>query len=375
MDTTNPDSSRMKKSQSCARFGKLIFLLSFITLIANQSIAQKSKGVEIDSLATELFETGQIYGGILVAEGDKILYNKAFGMADKEAKKPNTDNSLFPINSMTKSFTAVLILQLYEEGLIKLNDPISLYVSDFKHPKVNQITIHDLLSHRSGVQDYFLVQLNGKMDFDISMNEMLNKIGKMELEFEPGTAFSYNNTGYVLLAKMAQNLRKLSFKDALKKYIFDPLEMTRTIYSPTDELPDAVKLYDQNGEPAQTNRYFIGDAGIFSTTKDLHKFLLAINSEKLLSKTTWQLALTPHSLPKDARREFPAHFSPYGYGFGLTEWPYKKTESRLTANHGGTGFGSSSYMTRFMNSDRVIIFWNNQYNAPFQPVIFETVAK
>ena len=375
METINFNIRGMRKNESYFKFGKLFFVLSLILFFTNQSVAQKNKVEEIDSVAKELFDAGKIYGGIFVAEGDKILYNKAFGMADMEAEKLNTDNSLFPINSMTKSFTAVLVLQLYEEGLIKLSDPISLYVSDFKHPKVNQITIHDLLSHRSGLQDYFLVQLNGKMDFDISMNDMLNIIGKMELEFEPGTAFSYNNTGYVLLAKMVQNLRKLSFKDALKKYILDPLEMTSSTYSSTDKLPGAVKLYDQNGELAQTNSYFIGDAGIFSTTKDLHKFLLAINSDKLLSKATWELALTPHSLPKEAKREFPANFSPYGYGFGLTEWPYKKMENRLTANHGGTGFGSSSYMARFIDSDRVIIFWNNQYKAPVQPVIFETVAK
>lgn len=375
MDIIYLNSISIRKNHSYSQLGKLIFGLAIIIFFSNQSIAQKNRVEEIDSVATDLFKNGQIYGGILVAEGDKIVYNKAFGMADKEKKIPNSNNSIFPINSITKSFTAVLILQMYEEGLIKLNDPISLYVQDFNHPKVNQITIHDLLSHRSGLQDYFLVQLNGKMDFDISMDDMLDKIAKMTLEFEPGTAFSYNNTGYVLLAKMVQNLRKLSFKAALEKYIFEPIEMTNTTYSSTDKLLDAVELYDQNGELAQTNKYFIGDAGIFSTTKDLHKFLLTINSDKLLSKTTWKLALTPHSLPKEAKREFPAHFSPYGYGFGLTEWPYNKTEKRLTANHGGTGFGSSSYMARFIESDRVIIFWNNQYTLPFQPVIFETVAK
>jgi CubicO group peptidase (beta-lactamase class C family) len=375
MNSINLNSSSIRKSKSYIKFGKSIFVLLFIMFFTNQSIAQKNKAEKIDSVVTELFKTGQIYGGILVAEGDEIIYNKAFGMADKDNKIPNTDNSIFPINSMTKSFTAVLTLQMYEEGLIKLNDPISLYVPDFKHPKANQISIHDLLSHRSGLQDYFLVQLKEKMDFDISMDDMLNEIGKMELEFEPGTAFSYNNTGYVLLAIMVQNLRKLSFKDALEKYVFEPTEMTNTTYKSTEKLPDAVKLYDQNGETAQTNRYFIGDAGIFSTTKDLHRFLLTINSDKLLSKSTWKLALTPHSLPKEAKREFPAHFSPYGYGFGLTERPYKKTESRLTANHGGTGFGSSSYMTRFIDSDRIIIFWNNQFKSPVQPEIFEIMAK
>ncbi len=372
MDTSNQNSSRLKTSPFYIKFGKLIFVLSFFT---NQSIAQTSIAEEIDSVATELFETGKIYGGVLVAEGNKIIYNKAFGLSDKDTKILNSDNSLFPINSMTKSFTAVLILQLYEEGLIKLNDPVSLYVPNFKHPKVDKITIHDILSHRSGLQDYFLVQLNGKMDFDISMNEMLDKIEKMELEFEPGTAFSYNNTGYVLLAKIVQSLRKMSFKDALEKYIFDPLDMKNSTRSSTDKVVGAVKLYDHIGAVAQTNKYFIGDGGIFSTTKDLHKFLLTLNSEKLLSKDTWKLAFTPHSLPKEAKREFPAHFNPYGYGFGLAEWPFENTENKLTASHGGTGFGSSSYMTRFIESDRIIILWNNQYKLPVQPEIYQIMAK
>lgn len=352
-----------------------MFVFSFALVFVNQSLAQKNMAKEIDSVATNLFETGQIYGGILVAEGVDIIYNKAFGMSDKDAKTPNSENTLFPINSMTKSFTAVLVLQLYEEGVIKLNNPISLYVPEFKHSKANQITIHDLLCHRSGLQDYFLVQLNNKMDFDISRNEMLEVIAQMELEFEPGTAFSYNNTGYVLLAMAVEKLRQSSFKDALDKYIIRPLDMTNTTYSSTDKLMGSVKLYDQNGNPAQTNRYFIGDAGIFSTTKDLHKFLMSIKSDKLLSEKTWELALTPHSLPEEATRDFPAHFSPYGYGFGLTEWPYKGSMNKMTANHGGAGFGSSSYMARFIDNDRIIIFWNNQFKPPIQPVIFGTMAK
>ena len=355
-------------------FGKFILLLLLILINTNQILAQKNKTKEIDRVAAELFESGQIHGGILVAEGNKIIYNKAFGMADKENEIPNTENSVFPINSMTKSFTAVLVLQMYEEGLIKLIDPISLHVPNFKHPKANQITIHDLLSHRSGLQDYFFLQLKGNIDFNITLDDMLNEIGKMELEFEPGSAFSYNNTGYVLLAKMVQNLRGMSFEEALEKYIFVPTEMTNTTYNSTDKLSNAVKLYDQNGEPAQANSYFIGDAGFFSTTIDLYKFLLTINSNELLNKSTWKLMLKPHSLPNEAKREFPAHFSPYGYGFGLTEWSYSMAENKLTANHGGTGFGSSSYMTRFLDSDRIVIFWNNQYAAPFQPEIFEIVA-
>ncbi|BFP43182.1 serine hydrolase domain-containing protein [Flavobacteriaceae bacterium GF1] len=375
MNTKNMNASSVKASPSYAKFGKLFFVLSFFTFLTNHSFAQKDKAQEIDSIATELFKTGQIHGGILVAEGNEIIYNKAFGMSDKEAGIPNSANTVFPINSMTKSFTAVLVLQLYEEGLITLEDPITLYAHKFEHPKASQITIHDLLSHRSGLQDYFLLQLKGKMDFDISMDTMLGNIGKMELEFEPGTAFSYNNTGYVLLATLVENIRKMSFKDALEKYIFDPLEMKYTTYNSTDKLPGAVTLYDQNGEPAQTNTYFIGDAGIFSTTTDLHKFLMAINSNKLVSKKFWKLALTPHSLPKEARREFPVHFSPYGYGFGLTEWPYEKMENKLTANHGGTGFGSSSYMLRFIDNDRIVISWNNQFKPPVQPILFETMAK
>ncbi len=375
MDKINHNNSRLEIRPLSTKFGKLMFVLSFVTLFINLSIAQINKAKEIDSVATKLFETGQIYGGILVAEGDKIIYNKAFGMSDKEGKIPNSDNALFPINSMTKSFTAILVLQLYQEGLIKLNEPISLYLPEFNHPKSDEITIHHLLSHRSGLQDYFLVQLNDKMDFDISMDEMLNNIEEMELEFEPGTAFSYNNTGYVLLAILVEKKRHLSFKEALEKYIFKPLKMTNTTYSSTDKLIGAVKLYDQNGEPAQTNRYFIGDAGIFSTTKDLHKFLMTVNSDKLLSNKTWKLALTPHSLPKEAKREFPAHFSPYGYGFGLTEWPYENTKNKITASHGGAGFGSSSYMTRFIESDRIIILWNNQYKSPVQPVIYQIMAK
>lgn len=375
MDKLKQISSKLNIKAIAGEFDRLLFIFLTVFMFTNYCIAQKNKTELLDSIATNLFESDQIYGGIFVAEGDTIIYNEAFGMSDKELGIKNAKNAVFPINSMSKSFTAVLILQLYEDGFLKLDDPVSQYLSGFKHPKANEITIHHLLSHRSGLQDYFLLQLKGEMGFDISMNEMLENIAETELEFQPGTAFSYNNTGYVLLAMIVEKQRKSSFKDALTKYIFDPLEMTKTFYSSTDKRVGSVKLYDQNGNPAQSNRYLIGDGGIFSTTTDLHKFLMSINTNTLLTKEIWELALTPHSFPKEAKRPFPTHFNPYGYGFSLTEWPYSNSKNGMTASHGGTGFGSSSYMSRFIDNNRIIIFWNNQYKKPVQPAIFAILAE
>ena len=170
----------------------------FILIFAFQTATSQVKIAiykEIDDIAQKLYADGKLHGGILIAEGENVIYQNAFGMADRNLEIPNTVNTRFTINSMGKMFTAILTLQLVEDDSISLNDPISKHLPWFNHPRAGDITIHHLLSHRSGLKGYFDEQIEGRLDFFISQREVLDKMSQLDVKFEPGKGCDYSNTG------------------------------------------------------------------------------------------------------------------------------------------------------------------------------------
>ncbi len=337
----------------------------------------KDKRDKIQEIATKLYEEGKLHGGLLVAEGENIIFQGGFGMADRDLGIPNTENTRFIINSMGKMFTAILTLQLVEEGKLELNDPVSSHLSWFNHPRADEITIHQLLSHRSGLKGYFMEQLNGKLDFNLPQREILEKMAQAELNFEPGTAFDYSNTGYLLLGEIIMKYRAADYYDVLQDKIFKPLGMKNTYYSACTYGPGSPVYYKQDGSSATPfpHMNYKGDGGSKSTLEDLHKFALAIGSDQLLSKISWELAFTPYSQPEEAIRVFGAHFDPYGYGFSLPDLPYSQSEKSKAVGHGGAGIGSSNYLVRFKSSDRIVIIWNNEFKKPKLMELFQVLAE
>lgn len=338
----------------------------------------KDKKARIHEVATKLYKEGKLHGGVLVAEGENIIYQGAFGMADRDLGVPNTEKTRFIINSMGKMFTAILILQLAEEGQLKVSDPISKHLPWFEHPRAKDITIHQLLSHRSGLKGYFMEQLEGRLEFNLYQRDMLEKMAQTELNFEPDTAFDYCNTGYVLLGEIIMKYRGTTdYNNILQERIFKPLGMKNTYHSASVYGPGAPVYYKQDGSPATPFPHinYKGDGGSKSTLQDLHKFAMAIGSEKLLTKASWNLAFTPHSLPEEAKRVFGAHFDPYGYGYSVLSLPYAKNKKAKAVGHGGAGIGSTDFLVRYTDSERIIINWNNEFLNPVLTELFEAVAE
>lgn len=322
---------------------------------------------QIDSIVQAKFEAGEFHGGLLVARGDNVLYRGAVGMADRAEGVPNTPETPYPIHSITKPFTAVIILQLVNEGVLDLSGSLQQYVPDYGGIASDQITLHHLLSHTSGIPDYLFAIPGylGPEPPNLPRDSVLTLIGSMPLEFEPGAGFGYSNTGYVLLARVIEEVTGKSLAVALEERIFDPLGMSDSHWQDTEVGEGIAVQYRGDGE-APVGTLFPGEAGIVSTLDDMHRFASALGSDQLLPAAMWELAFTPHGLPENATRFHPAHGSPYGYGFGLPE----ALEMRVV-QHGGLGSGGTTMLQRDINGDGILLLWNNVDGmTPFLPAVF-----
>jgi CubicO group peptidase (beta-lactamase class C family) len=185
------------------------FLLSLLVILTFQvSAVAQSKANRIDNLVSLYHKYGQFNGSVLVADNGKVLYQKGFGLANMEWTIPNSPDTKFRLGSITKQFTATLILQLVEQGKIKLDGKLTDYLPDYRKDTGDKVTIHNLLSHTSGIPSY--TSLPGFFQ-NVSRNpftvdDFIKKYASGELEFEPGTKFVYDNSGYFLLGAIVEKV-------------------------------------------------------------------------------------------------------------------------------------------------------------------------
>lgn len=274
---------------------KNLFLLfvSVLFSVEGEGRAQ-GKAQKIDELLTRYYDCGQFNGSVLVAEKGEVIYRKGFGFADFEWKIPNAPDTKFRIGSITKSFTAALVLQLIERGKLKLEDGVTAYLPDFPKAKFGKITIHHLLAHSSGLPDY-----NNIPDFFravqsglLSGPEILRRISEHELLFEPGTQFGYSNDGYRLLGAIIEKITGKAYPEVLRENILDPLEMTNTGYvSRTALLEKRACGYRKTLSGLENAPYYAESpaSGMYSTVENLFFWNQALNSDKLLSQKSKDL--------------------------------------------------------------------------------------
>jgi len=353
---------------------KHLWLILFFTpqIILGQELINTT----LSDFIGKLYVEGKIHGGVLVANNEEIIYQDAWGIAKKASNTALDGSESFSINSMGKMFTSILTLQLVDEGIISLDDNLKTLFEEFNHPRASDITLHDLLSHRSGLRDYFLLQLSSNMPFDISKDSMLTEVGKMELKFEPGTKFNYSNTGYILLCLIVEKYRKKPFYKVMHERIFNVLNMQSTFSKYDLELSQMPDYFKSDGSIAQfADNDFEGDGGEISTLGDMHKFMSALGSEKLLSKQMWNLAFTPHSLPSEVPEDAwpPPHQDPYGYGFSIMELPQSNGTTTKGVAHGGAGMGTC-FAVRYLESQLIIVNWNSIFKDPILFDLFDYLA-
>ena len=364
----------------------LTLLVLPLTLISTGPVVGQPTGgadpdPELQQLIRKLYAQGDFHGGILIAEGEEVILQEAWGIADHEEGLVLTPEHRFNVNSMGKMFTAILAMQLVEEGRLALDDPLSRHLPQFDHPRSEDVTIHMLLSHRSGIPDFVINRIRGVIPREPVLPTIFDTIVGMELDFEPGTMFHYSNTGYVLLGMIVERKYGKSFAEVLDERLFQPLGMEDTALD-FDVFGDRVpKYYTQDGgirnsADGFTDEFLGGDGGETSSLQDMHRFMLALGSEELLSEESWERVFTPHSLPSEVPEGAwpPPHQDPYGYGFSLPRLPYAGDSTALAAGHGGAGLGSN-YAVRFLDSGRIVLVWNNIFKMPRLANMFEYLAR
>ncbi|WP_286852470.1 serine hydrolase [Xanthomarina sp.] len=255
-------------------------------LANKEDFAELSKNIE--AVVQDYIDLGIFSGIILVAEKGNIQFHKAYGLANRETKAPNTINTLFDIGSMNKTFTSIVVKQLVAEGKLNLDDKLTQYIPGFKDPNANKITINHLLNHESGFADY-----HTRNYFDLPLNErklnaIVERAKSYDLNFEPGTEQDYSNLGYVILGAVIEKVSGKSYFDNVNERIVKPLNLKNTYlndfsglenriahgyyYTPLGELDESAPLQDIPNP----------DGGFLSTTEDIMTFYRSYYYDDLL---------------------------------------------------------------------------------------------
>lgn len=267
---------------------KLILVLSIFISCKNESnktIAASGKDSthinfqkNIDAIVQDYIDLDIFSGVILVMDEGNNVYHKAFGLADRDTRTPNTVNTLFDIGSMNKTFTSIVIHQLAIEGKLQLTDKLVDYVKGFKDPNVNKITINHLLNHESGFGDYHTPNY---FDLPIKQRELqaiVERAKSTELNFEPGTENDYSNLGYVILGAVIEKVIGKSYFEAVRERIVKPLGLKNTYVNNFEGLESRTAkgyLYSPLGaleENESSQDPPNPDGGFLSTTEDIFKF-------------------------------------------------------------------------------------------------------
>ena len=262
----------------------LFVIVLFVTNLAfgqgNDPTFALTKGDQIEDLMLRYNELGEFNGSILVAEGGEVIYENTLGFSDFETQDPLDANTPFYLASLAKQFTAMGIMMLVEEGKISYEDKLSRFFPLM--PNIyKKITVHQLLTHTAGVKDYFKMDIvkSGLKNMDVY--EALVK--KPQLDFAPGTRYSYSNSGYVLLAMIIQIASGDLYDYYLQEHIFDPLNMEHTFVMTNHTPPRTyARGYTQKLKPYDYDLLTYGDGGIFSTAEDLLKWHNALNNNTLV---------------------------------------------------------------------------------------------
>jgi CubicO group peptidase (beta-lactamase class C family) len=203
-----------------------------MVLVAPSSIVAQDKAAKIDELLLSYHANGQFNGSALVAESGRVIFKKGYGLANMEWGIPNTPDTKHRLGSITKQFTAMLVLQLVEKGKLKLDGKITDYLPDYRKDTGERVTIHHLLTHTSGIPSYTgLPKFFDEVSRDpYPVAEFVKKYCSGNLEFEPGSKFAYNNSGYFLLGAIIEKVTGKPYEAVLKEQILDPLGMKDTGY-------------------------------------------------------------------------------------------------------------------------------------------------
>ena len=342
-----------------------------ILFALNESVFGQSSS--INNFIDSFVKKNNFNGTVLIQKKLKIIYQKSFGLANFQFKIPNKIGTKYKIASITKLFTSVLIMQLYEKGNLDINKTIKNYLPDYKGEGSGKVTIHQLLNHTSGMVNIDTVKSmesalkNGIPVYQIpyTTDELLSKYCSGPLINEPGKVFDYNNADYIILGKIIEKICNKTYEQVLKENILQPLEMKNSglLYQQNiiDDLADTYFYRDDIKKlvpdlPVYIENWYAAGS-MYSTTNDLLKFSNALFGLKLIKKETLE-KLTKPGLDN------------YGYGI----WSYQSELNNKKYNvvkRPGQIMGIQSMLFHFLDEDITIIILSNTGTTSLDDFVYE----
>ncbi len=246
----------------------------------------------LESKLTGWSDEGRFSGVVLLARRDRVIFHRAYGLADRTTAKPNTLVTRFRIGSVNKLFTAIAILQLVDSGRIRLQDPVGKYIPDLPNREIaDKVTIHQLLTHTGGTGDFFGPEYYARLSALRTLGDFLALDPMRKLEFEPGTRCQYSNYGYLLLGRVIERVTGDDYHGSIRKRIFIPAGM-RSSGSPAEDEKIANRARGYTKALGTTAWLDSADTlpmrassagGGLTTAQDLFKFARGLSGGRLLS--------------------------------------------------------------------------------------------
>jgi CubicO group peptidase (beta-lactamase class C family) len=288
-------------------------------------------------------------GAVMIAQDGNILLNRGFGNANNSTSASNNSNTIFRLASVSKQFTAMAIMILQEDGILSIDDTVSIHLSDY--PNGDNITIKNLLTHTAGIPNYTSLANFSELQLIHHTPEQLVAIFKdLPLEFTPSSQYSYSNSGYALLGLIIERASGISYADYVRQEIFEPLDMQQSGYGESSTGNNIAIGYSSSGNEAETLDMSVPYAAgaLVSTVNDLYK---------------WDQSFYQNSLVNEESKEtiFTAFFNGYGLGWsignliGTGEYNYSHT--------GGIN-GFSTIILRFPDTRKLIVILSNVEGFP-----------
>ena len=335
--------------------------LAFAQDAARAAPAEQDLASRIDGSIAPYFQAQDPGATVIVVKDGKTVLRRAYGMADVTKGVKMTPDMALRLGSITKQFTSTAILMLAEEGKLSVGDDITKHLPDYP-TRGKKISIEHLLTHTSGIVSY-----TSKPDFragmtkDLTVAQMVDSFKNDPLDFEPGSQYRYNNSGYFLLGAIIEKISGQTYAQFVEQRIFAPLGMQDTYYEGFGRSKAPVAAghtrtptgFGPSQALSMSQPYAAGS--LVSTVDDLARWDAAIGSGKLLKPASWQQAFMPYRLSDGKRTD-------YGYG-----WQTAKVKGAPMIGHGGGINGFSTYAMRLPEQKVYVAVLTNSDGGPADP--------
>lgn len=342
---------------------RYLIIALFVLILPSTQIYSQDRSGQIDELVQKYYDLGQFNGTILVAKNGNIIYSKGVGYADMENKIPHKTDTKFRLASVTKQFTAALILQLAEKGKIKLDGKLSEYLPYYRKDIGDKITISQILSHTAGIDNYTNNRqfMEERIGISVIPKEFILQYCSNDLISEPGTSWAYSNTGYFILGGVIEEVTGKTYGEVLQENILIPLGMENSGYEITGKNYDNfAKGYENDFgdlKPAKFADMSVpySAGSMYSTVEDMLKWDRALYTEKVLSKESLQAMFTPI-------------MQNYGYGWHIFDAPLNENLTLKIITHSGGISGFNSMESRLVEDSIFIMALNNFEGGSLSPL-------